>query len=129
MLWSLFWNRSQLIAQLSLGEPCFLALCLPLAPYAVFAGRNVSVFMGRASEVTLSNPVVYEHLWAKYGVSTLPALLVQQIERTLFTFHLFSDTSPQFAFPGPMLDGSTAALLTLGLGLAWACRVKRFSRS
>lgn len=120
VLWSLFWNRSQLIAQLSLWGTLLFGALLAFGPMLVFAGRNVSAFMGRASEVTLSNPVVYEHLLAKYGVSTLPALLVQQIERTLFTFHLFSDTSPQFAFPGPMLDGLTAALLTLGLGLALA---------
>ncbi|MBK9096127.1 MAG: hypothetical protein IPM84_25890 [Anaerolineae bacterium] len=76
--------------------------------------------MGRTGTVTLTNPIVYEHLLNKYGVSTLPALLVRQIERTLLTFHLYSDTSPQFAFPGPMLDWLTAALLTLGLGLALA---------
>lgn len=120
MLWSLFWNRSQLTAQLSLWGTLLFGALLAFGPMLVFAGRNVSAFMGRTSEVTLANPVVYEHLLAKYGVSTLPALLVQQIERTLFTFHLFSDTSPQFAFPGPMLDWLTAALLTLGLGLALA---------
>ncbi|WP_423226424.1 ArnT family glycosyltransferase [Candidatus Amarolinea aalborgensis] len=119
-LWYLFTDRRQLTANLPHWGALLLGALLAFGPMLIFTGRNLGAFMGRAAEVTIVNPVVYEHLLAKYGVATLPALLVQQIERTLLTFHLFSDTSPQFGFPGPMLDWLAAALLTLGLGLALA---------
>jgi 4-amino-4-deoxy-L-arabinose transferase-like glycosyltransferase len=119
-LWYLSSDRRQLTANLHHWAALLLGALLAFGPMLVFTWRNLGAFMGRAGEVTLANPLVYEHLLAKYGVATLPALLGQQIERTLLTFHLFSDTSPQFGFPGPMLDWLTAALLTLGLGLALA---------
>ena len=116
--WYLFFDRRQLTTNLHHWGVLLLGALLAFGPMLIFTGRNLGAFMGRAAEVTIVNPVVYEHLLAKYSVATLPALLLQQIERTLLTFHLFSDTSPQFGFPGPMLDWLTAALLTLGLGLA-----------
>ena len=118
--WYLFFDRRQLTANLHHWGVLLLGALLAFGPMLIFTGRNLGAFIGRAAEVTIVNPVVYEHLLAKYGVATLPALLLQQTERTLLTFHLFSDTSPQFGFPGPMLDWLTAALLTLGLGLALA---------
>lgn len=117
-LWLLIWQRRQITDHwrhwLAFGFGALLAFG-PMLGYTV---QHFDTVMGRTGVVTLTDPAVYEHLLSKYGVSTFPALLLRQIERTFLTFYRFSDTSPQFAFPGPMLDWLSAALLTLGLGLA-----------
>ncbi len=59
-----------------------------------------------------------------YHVDTTAQILVEQVKRTFLTFHLFGDSSSEFAFRGPMVDALTAALLLVGLGLALpACAV------
>ncbi|MBK9096035.1 MAG: hypothetical protein IPM84_25425 [Anaerolineae bacterium] len=103
-----------------LAGPCLYALPA-FGPMLGYALRQFDVIMGRTGTVTLTNPIVYEHLLNKYGVSTLPALL-RAPDQTHFS-PFTSAATPARSLPFPAharLADRRAATLGLGLALASA---------
>jgi len=103
------------LATLALG---FVVVMGPMTFY--FAGHS-DQFLSRTREVlVLSNPDALIHLQGKYGVTGLPAVMGEQIKRTLLTFSFYEDSSTQFGIAQPMLDSLMAPLVALGLAYALA---------
>lgn len=90
-----------------------------LGPMAVFYARNIPDLIGRGAEINITGEGVQKHLMYKYHASTLGQVFLEQIKRSFLTFHFYGDSSSEFGFPGPMVDTLTAALLVVGLGIAF----------
>ena len=91
---------------------------LAMGPMLIFFIRNQESLVERSRAVFLFYPPVVEHLFGKYNVTTMSALVWEQFKRTLLMFHYYIDTSTQFGMPRPFLDPYTAPLLALGVGYA-----------
>lgn len=118
--WCLIWDR-QLVARHRANLGLFaLGLVIGFGPNLAFMLRDFSLFQGRASDVPLWSPQVWEHQTRAYGVTSVVDVLRNQVARAFLTFYLYGDRSPQFAFPRPVIMPLTAVLLTVGVGAALA---------
>ena len=93
------------------------AALLTIGPMLVFYARTPRAMVARTAETMIFTPPNRIHSMTKYGVHTIPAMLLEQTRRTFLTFHVFGDSNSEFGYPGPLVDGPTAAFLLLGLGL------------
>lgn len=101
---------------LALGAVVFLA------PQAVTYAENSDplVFFFRTSQVFVLRPDVLAHEEDVYHVHTIPAVLWNQILRTVGAFNYRGDTSEQYDQQGPLLDFWTSALFVLGVAVVGA---------
>ncbi len=106
------WARWQGLALTALGF--FIAL----GPMLIYFIRDRESLVERSRSVFLFYPPVVQHLFNKYNVTTMSALIWEQVKRTLLMFHYYIDTSTQMGLPRPFLDPFTAPLLALGVGYA-----------
>ena len=93
-----------------------VAFLLTLGPLLLYFAHHPDDLISRPREVFLFYPAVMEHLMNKYGVSSVDAVVREQVRRSLLMFHVYGDTSTQFGWPGPMLNPYIAPLLALGVG-------------
>lgn len=95
-----------------------LAILITLGPMLVLFAQDSTVLMARSSGIFVLNPPILTHLEGKYGVTSVPAMLLEQARRTVLLFNYYPDTGPQFRFTRPFLDAVTGPLFVLGLGYA-----------
>lgn len=95
-----------------------LGFFIALGPMLIFFIRDRESLVERSRSVFLFHPPVVQHLLNKYNVTTMSALVWEQVKRTLLMFHYYIDTSTQLGLPRPFLDPFTAPLLALGIGYA-----------
>ncbi len=108
------------------GWGLFLAgAAVGFGPMLGFVITDFRSFVGRGQAVMLWSPGVLAHSMSKYGVHSVPAVLVEQAKATFLTLHLYGDASPHFDFPHPIVGSLAAALSVVGLG---ACLVSLRNR-
>lgn len=95
-----------------------LAILITLGPMLMVFVGDSTMLMARASGIFVLNPSIVKHLEAKYGVTSVPEMLLEQARRTVLLFNYYPDTGPQFNFQRPFLDPVTGPLFVLGLGFA-----------
>ena len=116
--WLYLWQRD--VWRRSVGGLGWMALGFFVAfgPMLAFALKSPEQMMGRGNVVTLLNPSVAEHLKDKYQVSTMQAVVAENLKRSLLMFSAYGDSSTHFSLQRPMVDPFTAALLVMGFGIA-----------
>jgi 4-amino-4-deoxy-L-arabinose transferase-like glycosyltransferase len=85
-------------------------------PFFAFGLQHPDLLIGRGNVVTIFNPQVIDHLRRKYGVDSVVGVLWENLKRTVLMFSAYGDASTHFGLARPLVDGFTAALLTLGMG-------------
>ncbi len=116
--WLYLWQRD--VWRPSVGGLGWMALGFFVAfgPMLAFALKSPEQMMGRGNVVTLLNPNVVEHLKNKYQVSSMQAVVAENIKRSLLMFSVYGNSSTHFSLPRPIVDPFTAALLVMGAGIA-----------
>lgn len=117
-LWLLLWQRQAIVANRWGWLAFILAALVGFGPMLGFVFQDFTAFVGRGDDVTLWNPLVMQHLTAKYGAATEAQVWIEQIKRSFLTFFYYPDSSTHFGFPGPMVDRLTAFFLLVGLAVA-----------
>lgn len=117
-LWLLIWQRQAVAANLQHWLAFCLAALIGFGPMMGFVFQDFTTFVGRGNDVTLWNPLVMQHLTAKYGATSTAQVWIEQIKRSLLTFYHYPDSSTHFGFPSPMVDALTGLFLLVGLALA-----------
>ena len=95
-----------------------LAFLVALGPMAITIVREWPAYTSRFRFVSLWDPGVYQHLIAKYQVTTFREVILEQLQRTFLTYQYFGDTSTQFGFPYPMLHPWLVPFFLIGVGVA-----------
>lgn len=96
------------LATLAVGGVVFFA------PMAVVYARDPSSFTSHTAAVMVTSPSNLAHELDAYHVTTLPEVLVINVQRTLDAFHIHGETSQEYGRPAPMFDFWTGALLAVG---------------
>ena len=118
LLYLLLFRRKWLWARWWAIALWVLAVLVTLGPMIIVFVQGFDAFMSRTREVFILSPDIVRHMEGVYHVDTIPAMLLEQVHRSVLIFHYYTDTSTQFGFARPFLDAFTAPLFTLGLGYA-----------
>lgn len=111
-----FEKRIKFKTSIKAGALFLIALILAWGPMTRYLAEHYFEISGRAGEVTIFNPVVRTHLYAKYGATSGVELLMDQVARSYGGIFYYYDNSPHTPYIWTLLESPLCtALAALGL--------------
>jgi hypothetical protein len=116
LLHALIFRRAWLLASWKALTFWFVTVLITLGPMLLVLAHNPDALNAHTQEVFILDPSLIRHMEGVYEVSTVGAMLLQQLRHTVLLFHYYPDKGTQFGLTMPYLDPLGGVLFVLGLG-------------